>query len=277
MLHCGTPVAVQAKVKVICQDGPRSFYRISDDVDNEGWIPDKMDGKPTLSVFSIEQIAMEGAAALAISVRSGKSVAVYLAPGRSEQPMGKCSKCEILEVAPERLTCNGLTFYRLVVGGWLCETNDDGKVPFEWVQREPHWWIYSVSGKGGADIRSVPTRDKKTNTGKELKQGTEVPVSERVTFQNGDSFLRLEPPHQGWVPVLRQNGEVKMQAEREVPVGTPYAPDFELPAFLKGGGPSPKGKKGFGIAKGLKKAGTRAFGGGKTKTKPQYYKASATE
>lgn len=271
MLHCGTPVAVQCRAKITCQDGPRFFMRIHDDVENEGWIPEKLDGKPTLCPFTIEQIAMEGVPSLWVSINPGKSVPIYLAPGRSDQPMGTCSKCEILEVAPERLTCQGLTFYRLVVGGWLCETNIDGKVQFQWVQREPHWWIYSVSGKGGADIRHVPTREKKLNTGKELKQGTEVPVSERVAFGNGDAFLRLEPPHQGWVPVLRQNGDVKMQAEREVPSGTPYNLEAELPPFLKGEGASPKGKKGYGTLKIL-----RAFGG-KTKTKPQYYKASATE
>jgi hypothetical protein len=167
-----------------------------------------------------------------------------------------------------------MSFYRLAAGGWISEKTSDGKSPFQWVSREPHWWIYSVSGRGGAECRLAPTRDNKLKTGKQLKQGLEVAVSERVTFADGDSFLHLEPPHKGWVPILRQNGETKMMPEREIPAGNTPDPVQELPPFLQSGQTSPGQRpKKFGFKRGIKKGVKNMLG----KKNPHHQRASATE
>mmetsp|Transcript_29203 Transcript_29203/g.47048 ORF Transcript_29203/g.47048 Transcript_29203/m.47048 type:complete len:334 (+) Transcript_29203:1-1002(+) len=255
-LHPGTPIMIIEKAKVATQDGNRGFLKVQDDVGNQGWMPEDLNGKRTYSLYSVEQLVMEGgeSCSLWIAVCPGKQAPIYLAPGRSDQPIGYADRCEMLEIAPERIVYDGLNFYRLVAGGWLCETNPDGKVPFEWVQREDHWWTYQVSAasKGGADIRHKPTRDKSCNTGRQLKQGLEVAVCERVVFGDGDAFLRLCEPYEGWVSVLRLNGEKKMTPLRQIP---PREKAPELPSYLESKYP-PKKSGGGGITKGLKKAFT---------------------
>lgn len=218
-LHPGTPVVVLAKCKVQTQDGLKTFLAVVDDVHTQGWIPVLVEKKNSTAAYTVEGLPTAGAVSLWLAINPGQKAPVYLAPGRSDAPLHILEKCELLEVAPEKLVADELTFFRLSAGGWLCETNVSGTKPFTWVTRESHWWIYSVAARDGSVVRQLPNREKKFNTDKTLKRGQEVRVCEKVTYPDGDAFIRLEDMTGGWVPLMRMNGDLKMMAEYEIPPG----------------------------------------------------------
>merc|ERR1712232_1118655 len=111
----------------------------------------------------------------------------------------------------------------------------------------------------------LPTRDKRLNTDMKLKRGMEVRCCEKVTYTDGDAFVRVHTPLKGWVPILRQNGELKMMAEREIP------PETIPPEAVLAANPGVK-KPAGGLGASLKK-GFNFVGRGAKKTP----KASATE
>lgn len=254
LLHAGTPVAVHRKANVILPaeksaETDTLFLQIIDDVGNEGWIPARIGSKKSVVSFEMEQLGPEGTS-LWICIMPGSSLPVYLAPGKSSQPLRVLASGDIVELAPERLHLDGLTFYRLVAGGWLCDKQEKGPAPFAWVARELHWWRYSCANRDGAVIRAMPTREKKHNTDRKLKQGQEVVCSEKVTYPDGDAFIRLEPPLSGWVPLGRKNGDVKMHPEREVPPGA--GPAEGIQSVPSGPEVGKKASKGFGFGLGKK-------------------------
>lgn len=80
----------------------------------------------------------------------------------------------------------------------------------------------------------------------------------------------MEQPYKGWVPLLRQNGEQKMIAEREIPADSvPTEAVLAANPALKKSGTGLGATLGRGLTTGLRKAASTIGGGKKT--------ASATE
>jgi len=112
------------------------------------------------------------------------------------------------------------TFYRLPDGGWVADKTEKNQKACDLVQREEHWWQYSCIDKDGTAIRHAPTRSTNMNTGKTVKHRQRVCCSEMVKFPDGDAFLHVEPPLDGWVPLTKLGGAKKFQALHAMPPRT---------------------------------------------------------
>eukprot|EP00747_Dinoflagellata_sp_TGD_P059164 gnl/TRDRNA2_/TRDRNA2_151449_c0_seq1.p1 gnl/TRDRNA2_/TRDRNA2_151449_c0~~gnl/TRDRNA2_/TRDRNA2_151449_c0_seq1.p1 ORF type:complete len:728 (-),score=100.28 gnl/TRDRNA2_/TRDRNA2_151449_c0_seq1:71-2212(-) len=222
-LHPGSIVTIQKMASILLQ-GPskseesKNFFLLVTEENLEGWTPELVDIRSTAHVlvdFQFERLVGDAGKTHWISVLPKCEAPLYPTPGRMKFPARKLKAGELAEVV-ERCTANQLNFYRLEEGGWVCATAVDGRRVAVLSTREKHSWQYSCTSKRGTAIRVTPTRAKNQNTGRRLKHRQRVVVSEQVVLEDGDAFLRLEPPHHGWVPVKTLAGEMKMQPMQEV-------------------------------------------------------------
>lgn len=149
-----------------------------------------------------------------ISVFAEQGVKVYSNPcSHKGDELKKLHLGDFPECVERCATGDGI-FIRLAEGGWV---HKDGRhASFQVVQVEDHWFQYIVDDSHGSDLRSVPTRFACKNSGKRIKEGQSLVVSERAVFENGEHFLRVEPPHQGWVPETKRDGRLKFRRERRL-------------------------------------------------------------
>lgn len=217
------------KLRGHCSETPRMFYRVYEqETKIDGWIPSTYTNKSedwTLVVFHCERVRPslsepvpngsvcvdhEPVVSGWISVLPNVGVVqVYQLPGRSEVTDATLSAGHLAEVYL-KLNAANLTFYKLSLGGWVCETDAKGNIVLVQVQREDHAAEYLCESPHGAAIRSVPTRCKAKNTGQRLQVRDRVLVTESARFPNGDMFLHLKPPLDGWVPSTTIAGRPKM-------------------------------------------------------------------
>jgi hypothetical protein len=132
---------------------------------------------------------------------------------------GKVAAGDIFPIE-EKCLVGDTTFYRLPEGGWVADKTEKNQKACDLVQREEHWWQYSCIDKDGTAIRHAPTRSTNMNTGKTLKHRQRVCCSEIVKFPDGDSFLHIEPPLDGWVPLTKLGGAKKFQPLHAMPPRT---------------------------------------------------------
>lgn len=214
----GQEVRIRQRANVIVQakggkgEISRIFLKVYTEGNVEGWIPELLtipNGRSSLVDAQFEALDPNSPAWISVVEKSGAPVYPY--PGRS--PVDKGQKIGVGDICPvlELCTVDNLRFYRLADGGWICETAPNNSRAFEIVTREEHWWQYSTIDKDGAAIRHAPTRSHAMDTGKKLKHRQRVVTSEIVKFPNGDSFVHVEPPNDGWVPVMKVGGDPKMK------------------------------------------------------------------
>lgn len=122
------------------------------------------------------------------------------------------------------MSTDGLVFFRLNTGGWMCDQDDKGNCRTEKLQKEEHWWTYVCEDRDGAVVRTNPTRDTSMNTDRKISHRQRVVASKKVTLANGDAFIYIEHAR-GWVPLMKKDGRgAKMQALQPVPHAAQRAP-----------------------------------------------------
>ncbi|CAK0880223.1 unnamed protein product, partial [Prorocentrum cordatum] len=218
-VHAGAIVKVLTKARVL-MPVPKStseewmqFLRIMDEAGHEGWIryhsPSKEENVVTCQIASTGSDTAQSW----VSVLPRKEpLPIYGLPGRSNVSAQILHSGEMAEVK-QKLSTGDLNFFQLAKGGWICETDEKGKQALDVLEREPHEWIYVCQDKDGAAIKKHPTRCKQSGTGQYLKHRARGMVSEKITFTNGDVFLKLKPPsHEGWIPLAKKDGQPKMKA-----------------------------------------------------------------
>jgi len=228
----------------------------------EGWLPELMNnGQPSLLEPCYEHLQANPSSPCWISVTAASGTPIFPCPGRvhSGKKVGVGDICPIVASC----TTDGARFYyKLADGGWVADGDAKNKKQFELVTREEHWWQYSCVDKDGAAIRHAPTRSHKMDTGKKLKHRQRVISSEIVKFPSGDSFIHVEPPTNGWVPVLKVGGDAKMKPlspidpkmrpGNKVPAGATLGPKSFAPPGPQMRPPQPpmSGAPGFGAPPG---------------------------
>lgn len=215
----GSTAVIRERVSVISQRGskgeePRIFFKVyCEDRKAEGWIPEyDLHGQPSLVDFEIEKFNPESPVWISVTASQGTPIFPY--PGWVDSIAKKGQRVGVGDIAPTVELCTStdhLRFYRLADGGWITDTDPKNKRQMEQVTREEHWWQYCCVDKEGAAIRNAPTRSHAMNTGKKLKHRQRTVCSEIVKFPSGDSFIHIEAPNDGWVPVVKIGGDVKMK------------------------------------------------------------------
>jgi len=233
----GSLVMANSKATLICQDPKscskdqsRSFLKVRPESGPEGWIPEFS----TAGSFMLQTFKMEAVSGwLAVINKNG--VSMWCAPGfAGPNFMYSREKIGSGDIFPmeEQCTVDGLTFCRLPDGGWVCTVDERNTSSLLMVQREEHWWQYSCIDKEGTAIRTAPTRMIKMNTGNRLKNRQRFVASEMVRYPDGDAFLHLEPPLDGWVPMTKLGGGKKMTPLNRME----RSPNFKGPCKGKGKG-----------------------------------------
>lgn len=219
----GTFAMVVQRATVIVQaankhEQPRVFARLAvDDID--GWAPEAIDDRGSPLLVDCKYETPDN---LWISVITrGGQARTFPNPGHCGDALAR-AKVSPGDIFPVEQICDvsGVLFYKLPDGGWIPETSQRGEKWCSQVSREDHWYQYSCCDKEGAAVRHAPTRATNMNTGKSLKHKQRVCISEMVKFPDGDTFLHVEPPIDGWVPLSKLGGQKKMQSLHPMPPRT---------------------------------------------------------
>jgi len=239
-LLAGTRVEIRRKVMVLLPPvsgkGAESwtcFYKVVDDKKKEGWMPEMRyhAGLEAARGHESQKLLQDFKAGFTEAFR-GKScwlscthrdgAPLLVAPGTSRQSSRRLKAGDLVE-AVEQIEAAELIFFRLSDGSWICNRDERGKVMCELVEREKHRWVYVCNDKDGAQVREAPTRHTNKNTSKRLKHRERAIVTEKVTFPDGDVFLKLEQK-KGWVPATKLKGAVKMAPLKELEPEAPKGP-----------------------------------------------------
>jgi len=211
----GKLVTVTQRAQVICQEGksgdrPRTFLNVLHEKDIEGWIPE-FESEPAGNRMLVDY-TFEPAKNVWISIVTKAKDLLFLWPTPgfcgANHAKGKLASGDIFPVE-ELCHIGDTTFFRVPEGGWVCDKTDKNQKLCDVVEREDHWWQYTCIDKDGTAIRAAPTRAQNMNIGKNLKHRQRVCTSEIVKFSDGDTFLHIDPPNDGWVPMTKLGGQKK--------------------------------------------------------------------